>query len=523
MKKSPLQYRPALTDPEKSLMMQILIRNPVAFETARDFLTAESFGEYDIKYALLWSIVTDFHDEYGKLPDRTILLAELSRRLDDDPNLFIADEREDLEELIAQAFIAKDGDEDIATSETQAAWAKKALKDFLEEQLAQNLAVSAGKALDLAGLMEDAVQQAGQIASITQGVSTLVFPEGWDKDGGIHLTSTGISLLDLFLAGGHAPSEAYGLLGPYGSCKTTLAVMLAIEAARQAHGNRMAGGEDHELAVLVSYEADIKELRMRMVAYAAQVHRNSLEGMGTQGLLALSTSQDLRPYEKKRFAAALAAGKKVLGERGRVKRAQKWINEHLIVLDMTGNDATHPGAGGGYVSEIAGRIARELRSHGSHAKIRLVVVDYVGAMAKRHLAASNKDENALRHLVCGAPLAAKNQIASKYGCPVWLLHQLSGQANRKGPGAQLHHTDAAESKSFAENLDFAFVVGAVNAQGLCQINATKHRRTGQCPPAIIRVRGEMGRVEDTAGKYVLDPYTHSIQTKSDVDCLVTKK
>ena len=95
-----------------------------------------------------------------------------------------------------------------------------------------------------------------------------------------------------------------------------------------------------------------------------------------------------------------------------------------------------------------------------------------------------------------------------------MLHQLSGQANQKGSAAKVYHTDAAESKSFAENLDFAFVIGAVNDLGLCQINATKHRRTADCPAAIVRVRGEMSRVEGTGNKYAIDPYTHTIQESS---------
>ncbi len=191
------------------------------------------------------------------------------------------------------------------------------------------------------------------------------------------------------------------------------------------------------------------------------------------------------------------------------------LKKHLIILDMTGGDEQHRGAGSGYIAEISSRIKAELRGHGPDATCRLTVIDYLGAMAKRHLAVANKDVDELRHWVANAPLEAKNQIAAKYNCPVWLMHQFSGAANAKAPGAQYHHTDAAESKSFAENLDFSFAVGAPNAMGLCQFLTTKHRRTGHQPTQIIQIQGEMSTVIYAGHLYTLDPYTHHFVAADD--------
>ena len=121
----------------------------------------------------------------------------------------------------------------------------------------------------------------------------------------------------------------------------------------------------------------------------------------------------------------------------------------------------------------------------------------------------------MRHWVTNAPLEAKNRIAAKYDCPVWLMHQISGAANTKSPGAQYHHTDAAESKSFAENLDFSFSVGTPNAMGLCQLIATKHRRTGHQPPQIIQIRGDLSTVVFAGDNYVLHPHTHHFVLTDD--------
>jgi hypothetical protein len=62
------------------------------------------------------------------------------------------------------------------------------------------------------------------------------------------------------------------------------------------------------------------------------------------------------------------------------------------------------------------------------------------------------------------------------------------------PTKTMHHTDAKGSKSFAENLHFAFVIGNLNMDQLGQIACTKFRRAKRLPPSIIRVEGEFNDV-----------------------------
>jgi len=88
-----------------------------------------------------------------------------------------------------------------------------------------------------------------------------------------------------------------------------------------------------------------------------------------------------------------------------------------------------------------------------------------------------------------------------------------GEANSKSPGSTYHHTDAAEAANFAENADFAFVLGNQDSRGLCQIVCTKHRRAPDRNPVIIQLQGEMGRVVSTGDKYVLQACTRTIQQR----------
>ncbi len=196
------------------------------------------------------------------------------------------------------------------------------------------------------------------------------------------------------------------------------------------------------------------------------------------------------------------------------------LNDHAIFIDLTGFDKNLRGAGSGGVEEIARIIGKELRRR--KGKAVCIVVDYVGAMAKRVLAATNKDESAIRHIVSGAPLKMKNLLAEQFRCPVWALHQLNGEANAKIPGARIHHTDAAEARSYAENLDFAFVIGTPTLDGLCQLACTKHRRTAGMEPVIVRIVGTMNRVDATGKQYTIDG-NHQIVEKKYAEATTTKK
>jgi RecA/RadA recombinase len=355
-------------------------------------------------------------------------------------------------------------------------------------------------------------KESRQIAAIGAPPASRFLPPDWYKMGGSGVFATGIPFLDACLAGGHAPGEVYGFLGPTGSCKTTMAVMLCVEACRQAERIRRETGKQ-QYVYLASYEAPMEnELRFRAISYAAHIRNDSLEKMPFgAGLDSLSTRKNLKPYEEEMFHQPLSDGKKVLGERERFEKVRGMLDRHMVVLDMTGRDRARPTAGDGYVPEIAGRIQADLSEREKGATVRLVVIDYVGAMCERYMTAQNSHEAELRLLVKRSILAAKTLIAAPFGCPVWAFHQLSGKANAKGVAGNHHYTDAAGSKSFAENLDFAFIVGKPDEHGLCQLTCQRPRRTGQMlKPQILQVKGDFRTVVGVDHLYTFDPGTRMI-------------
>lgn len=291
-------------------------------------------------------------------------------------------------------------------------------------------------------------------------------------------------------------------MAPYGTCKTTLGVMLWCTAAKQCFEQTLS--EDYDgrkgMSVLVSYEAPLSpEIQHRSVMYAAQINRFSLEKMGSDGLSALSDDPDNPlPYEKKLFAAQIADGV-FKPERTRVNECIGWLDEHVHCIDMSGSDRENfPGAGYGGVQEIVNRIKLELRereSDGSEWYVKNVIVDYLGLMVDRDSTLRKSDPVEDHKAYQAAVAQIVNLVSKPFDCPSWILHQLSGVANATlNPTKVLHHTDAKGSKSFGENLDFCFVIGSLNADSLGQVACTKHRRAAKQAPSVIKVDGEYNLV-----------------------------
>lgn len=511
------EYGPVLGQEQKAQMMRILIRNPEAFAQAKRHLKPEHFGEANAAYRPIWQIVVEYDAKHAKLPGRGVLVTRLEMMIKQDPDLLTFQQRAKARAFIATAFAdVRGGEEDCSASEKSARAAIRMLKKFREESLLAQTAESCRPrkrmVADIMGLLNASREEMHEIATI--GVPPArPFCEGWDKSKGIGIFSTGIPFLDTFLNGGHAPGEAYGFMGPYGSCKTTLAMMLCVEACRQAHRILQETGE-RQYVFLASYEAALEnELRFRGLSYAAQIHMETFEKADPElGIKSFSTAETLKAYEKELFRNAILAGRKVLGEKGRLKKVIDILNKHLIVLDMTGAAPNNSGAGAGYVPEIANAIQYELSARGANAKACIAVIDYVGAMAERHLAAMELDDSALRGLVKRSGMMVKNLIASKFKCPVWLMHQLTGKANQRGVTTRNSHLDAAESKSFTENLDFAFVVSKPDEDGLCQLTCHRPRRTANMKrPQVIQVKGKLSTVVGVDSKYMVDPHTRKIK------------
>lgn len=512
-------HRPIVGFEKRSRLLAILIRSKDALLAVHEQLLPEHFDDTEMSCALVWHAARKLFAAHGELPKKKILLAEINDIAQSCPEQFPTEEILSAEELVEDAFADK------APAEAEVQWAVATAKNLLEDLLSAKVraTVHTSKAvpIDLPGMLSALNQQANTISGLQTRPSPIPFPKGWDTAEAPKLRPTGISTFDVFLGGGHRDGEVYLFMGPYGSCKTTVAVQAQVEGAKAAAAMTSQSDWDGRipLSVLNSYEMTKDEWQVRALSCAASIPRNIVEEMAAKGgLNYLSTADSLRDYERILFKRQLDLGEPVLGERERAEKAIKLLNQYALFIDMTGSDPSRRGAGNGYVPEIARVLDSELRSR-KNAYAIVVWVDYLGAMSKRHLEVSEYTLNDLRHMLSGGVLQLSTLVAKPFKCPVWANHQLSGQANSRMPAARMHHTDAAEAKNVAENADFAIVAGNLNEKQLCVVACTKHRRQPPRESAIIQVQGEFSRIADVSREYAVEPYSRQIMSKAQRDGL----
>lgn len=526
----PLVSRVVVGSDERDTMMSVLCRNKTAYEKAVAYVQPERHFANDPVLQVLWESIANSVDvASGDMPAQTQLMDAISAAQDARPDIITDADVGRLNDLLEFAYDERTwGDYPV----NSAYWTKVAtstLYRYLEEQTAQEVRdrVKTRTAVpsDLPTFMDSFKDDMARLKGLKGNTVNHRLEDGtdsWKQLVQLDFSPVGIPFFDKFLGNGQVAGEVYGFLGPYGSCKTTVSVMLAAEAARANYRDyrkaisELGSHEEDEprpkMSFLITYEDGKRELLQRVLGYVAQVPRDTMENTA---FLDMSTSDNLRDYEKKMFKSEIANGEPYMGEQERLDHAMGWLNNHLCIIDMT-----EEGFGSGGVREIAMIIEQLL--HETSSDCGSVIIDYAGMLVKRMMMAgtvtgSFDDASMLRHHLSGVPGAVKSQIADKFNCVAWVMHQLSGAANARGPAAKLDHTDAAEARNFAENLNFCFVVGKPTSDNLLVMSCTKHRRRPPRDSIIVRVDGGMNQVIDADNHYVLVKNRNQIVSRDDFD------
>lgn len=498
------------------IFLAILVRDENLFKKYSRQLSASWFSLEH--HRLLYQVTLQYVRQHSTLPSETELWAELESIFEEDETVLAEDERIALEDYFEFVFDENTYKDFPLHDPRTVSYANRVFQRLLVRETRMALRAELGNEnldTDLAFLLRAKATEL-ELARMSQErqARTDTFPTGWDKRAARLTVTTGISFFDRYLGGGAVAGEVYGLMAPYGTCKTTLAVMFWANAAKQGYANFLEEAATQEtsvqvptetaisqpkrgIAVLVTYEAPLSnEIQRRVLIYTAQVKRARLDAMGTTGLSALSADPDSPlDYEKNLFKSQISHGV-FAPERQRVEECVGWLNPHTLCLDFSGSDSARPAAGTGGVAEIVQRINEELMQREGNCYIRTVIIDYLGLMVDRDVTRGegpNREETHVAYKRAVSELG--KSIGKQFQCPVWVMHQFSGAANAKlAVTSKLHHTDAAGSKSFAENLDFAFVIGNLNADSVGQLACTKHRAAPKLPPTLIKVDGDFNNV-----------------------------
>lgn len=507
-------------------MLMHIVRIPNLFTIAKGQMPARIFADqHEIGYDKLWGAVLEiekdkqdfFQDVYGA---QLAVWSYLEPRLTPDPDIpnslksFLLDANNGLIKRIFHETVFAEGE------------AYKLLKRFLRERLVQNplckkLQNAGGILLDdLPQLLIDAQRMDVSLATMDDDPVESGAPENWTPVK-INKFPSGIKFIDTTLRGGHAAGEVYGVLGAYASGKTSLAVQIVYNTAKvQQELACVTEGETiyPKECYLFTYEATSDEIRMRLWSNACSIEHGILEEFDWNKL---STKGNLKPYELELFKDRIKAGHKdqILGEYERLKATEPMLRKNLWVLDMSGT-GKNPKRGTGYVPEIRqiidADLQRKSRASGRKHEVGVIVIDYAGLAAWRYIGEHGVEATELRHYIGRFGDCCKKELAVPLNAPVWVFHQLTGEANKRTHKVQQHYTDAAESKGFAENLAFCFALGTKDDEtNTLLFSCSKARRAQVGHPPTLVIEGDFFRLTESK-QFTYDTKTKSFIRKSNM-------
>lgn len=513
-----LPRKPKLTTQQIDYCLLHMLRSPELFDYAKQHLKPQNFSSAsEMRYALLWSAALDAAKRNdGTLPQQgteLILAMELTSKTDNSNGEITSQTGQLAVDLLAWVFAFDVGQlnpdyyrtivQDLIIERTIVGEMTKDMTSFRD----------VGRPLDIIKSLEDYNKRLQAVMVDHRQIGGTAFPKDF-KPKKLGKFSTGHEWLDRYMNGGQAPTEVYVMLGPTGLGKTTQGIMITTGTARvwnKAFHDQAI--KKPKVSCFFSWEQDLERLRLRFWSYAARVDSSRLELYADEACT-LSTTGHLEEYELEEFPAEeikeWGGIDKFPGERERLGAAVEELNEIVRIYDFSGA-AENPRLGEGGLDEVAA-VLRGLTKEGK--EVGVVVLDYAGAAVRRMLAARGEDPNNMRHYLANYCNEARFKIAIPFGCPVWIMHQLNTEANKRNPTVEQHHSYASECGNFAENAWFAFVFSTKDkVSNTCRLYCTKERRAkGDRPPVIFKIEGQFCRMVES-NDHVVDELTKQIVLK----------
>lgn len=493
-----------------------LLRVPAVFAAAQPLLQPTHFDlTSEPHLAAMWILRCDLAPTYKKSVPYLAFYRELQRRVENDPDA--------LTNRTKQLLLStpEDGQEGLVywcyhrpARDLSHEYGLQLLHRFMHDRAVVRRVVNAVASpgtTDFSTLLKEATQQSQRISAVGKHPRGAAIRTSWGAPM-VDKFTTGFSVYDAWMSGGQAAAEVYGLLAPYGAGKTTQICYLAVGVAQHFLAEQLLSGGQKGLkhAYLFMYEEPQDRVQVRLEACVSAIQKNRLETIANPET-EMSRRGNLLPYEQAYFAKQYGPHVDYSQFPGEYERYQAAANAlpNLHIFTMNGEN----GGGDGYVQEIANYLAMEVEEGRTPGWIG---IDYVGELARRHIVATDRDpDRHLRHFVKGFAVEARNLIAVPFQLPIWALHQFTGAATGRSPGAKMHHSDAAEAKGFAENLDFCFTLSNLTKDYVGVLRCTKARRDGSLDQSrLIRIDGALQRVLDVDDEYCRG-VDNSIMKRSD--------
>jgi hypothetical protein len=287
---------------------------------------------------------------------------------------------------------------------------------------------------------------------------------------------THIEFLDRLLGGGQLPTGIHGLLGVIGSGKTTLGTMIATEGAL------WQGKVDQYQAtgcwVFISLEMRPEEIRALAISHAAKISRRTIQ---TERSDQWSTSACLKDYELQRTSQLSTRGGSGLGEQERYEEIAGILTSHLVIARIDPPEFASVCSAAQGIRNYLTKLRLEDRP------IRGIVVDYAGLAVLHYVNQNSIPNYASSAILSNFPQECRELLAQQYNCPVWVIHQMSGRANKRRPTEIQHHSDTQGCRSFGAYLDTCVILGTMEDKSAAfAIQCTKSPQKPDSDRAVLQ-------------------------------------
>jgi hypothetical protein len=513
-KKSPFFKSRAATDlSKKEQMLAVFCRNRFAYELAKNHLTIDHVKNgIRAPYGYVWQAINTHYEKYGTLPTKGNLCADVSDMVRADGDEMGDDEKLNVDQFVDYCFDNDHHGANLGKSKKHRLIAIDTLKEFLEESalFGFNSAMLDGKVpVDVADSIDRLRVQLDTIGTLTAPDIGKPFPDGWDSRERPKVFTTGCAPLDAFMGGGWRAGEVVLFMGPFGSCKTLTTVAAVCGLIRYASRMYAAGKTGGKIpkVVLIFTEGSLNDYRERIMSHMARVPWKRLSQMDSVKSLSAASTPGATPetaYEKAHHGAV--PGKEFKNERRRVRNAEAECNMHLVLLNCTDNDDSPYRIGRKGAPEFANIIRHNFSQHKDWYPLA-VWLDHLSALVSRMMEGdeSQDQDRKIQRLLKELPKNMKDHVGVRFGVPVGIMHQLSGEANARGAFSRFHHTDSSGCKSVAEFVDFAVQTGPPDrATAICKWDATKTRREPASPYRLVRIDGAFNAVDDVTDFFTVE-------------------
>lgn len=494
---------------ELEIFFNCCCRFPGFFGEARQQVREHHFDQgAELAYALLWRSLNQVADLYGGFNHETVTGQML---------VYLQQLGDMMPQDIVNSIVRQDGQGLIWSSmyspadATTFQYGRGILQRFLHERTIVmplrrllNHGLNGSYAANLPDILEAVQHQQGQIASLQEVPRCLIAP---DVGTPIERPSDvfkpiGIPFMDRLLGGGQRVGDINGIIGVISGGKTTTAVHMAVAGAKQCWIDACPTNTRPEFNIFFTAEESTAKVLPRVRSCAFQIPRRKLAAMTDWSQL--TTQANLEPYERELVTQA-AGGAEVLSETERWQINAPWLNQCLELLDVSGSEK-FPHAGEGFVPELVSNIEAVIRMRQGQ-QVRAVYIDWVGILVARHMDVTDADEAKMRHYIAKFINMSRRQIAERFGCTVWVFHQIKGAQLNASPTKLFHHSDAAEASAFAAELTVCGCIGAPDQDTGCRrLNFSKVRYIAneEVLPVTFRIHPALSMIEDVTHRYGVD-------------------